>query len=75
VRERPVTPWTVGKTYNGSFMELADERDDPVGQALRTLHAAMELLYETMPPAFAHQFATDARDEADRNYRMRQVRS
>lgn len=48
-----------------------DEREIAKEMAIRSVQAAIDVLYETIPPAFAHQFATDARDEADRRFRTR----
>jgi hypothetical protein len=43
------------------------ERD----MAIRAVEAAIDQLYETIPAAFAHYFATNLRDEADRKYRQK----
>jgi hypothetical protein len=48
-----------------------DDQEVARDMAIRAVQAAMDQLYETVPPSFAHLFATDARDEADRKYRMR----
>jgi hypothetical protein len=48
--------------------------DDPEVARDMVLHEGQSIadrIYELIPAAFAYQFLTDFRDEADRKYRMR----
>jgi hypothetical protein len=52
-------------------MNEASETEVARDMAIREIYAAADRLFEVMPPAFAHHFATEARDDADRKFRMR----
>lgn len=57
IHKRPVTPWTVGKTYREA---------DAEAQAMRDVRSAIGRLYEVLEPKAANFYATLEIINADR---------